>query len=122
MKIFGTFLDTGAMISSGTTSSPKERTFALVYDAVTGKELLRMPQEGEIKRAAFSPDGRKILTSSTPPSTPGERIRLWNAEDGRQLFGVATMGSPDVGYISPDGKKIAIFSRQRIHIHGTETG
>jgi WD40 repeat protein len=121
-KFIGTYLDTGAMVLTETKSSTDWQTVALVYDAVTGKELLRLPHQGDITRAVFGPDCRRILTSSSPPRYPGQGIRLWDAEDGRLLVGFEMTGSGDVGYFSPDGKKIAIFGQGRIRMHDAETG
>src|SRR5262249_23566617 len=89
-KSYGNYLDTGTMISSGSTSSVGEQTFAIVYDAATGKELLRLPHKGEIIRAVFSPDGRRILTSSNPSRFPAQGIRLWDAENGSLVFAFGT--------------------------------
>jgi TPR repeat protein len=59
-----------------------------------------------VLHAAFSPDGRRIVTTSTDKTT-----RIWNAADGRQLMTLS--GHADVvesAAFSPDGSRIVTAS------------
>jgi WD40 repeat protein len=120
-KRFATYWDTGRLLGSGSSSGGDERTCARVYEAAMGKELLKLPHEGAIIRAIFSPDGRRILTSSDPSRYPSQGIRVWDAENGKLLFGLDTAGSGYLASFSPDGKKIAVLGGG-IRLHDVETG
>jgi len=109
------------MISSGGSEVGGIPTFARLYDAASGKELLKLPHKGRIIRAVFSPDGRRIVTSSDPGMYPSLTVHLWDAENGKMLFGLEGHGSNTVASFSPDGKKIAVFG-SGIRIHDAEDG
>ncbi len=120
-KHHGVYSDTGRMISSGGSEVGGIPTFARLYDAASGKELLKLPHKGRIIRVVFSPDGRRILTSSDPGIYPSLTVHLWDAENGTMLFGLEGHGSNTVASFSPDGKKIAVFG-SGIRIHDAESG
>ncbi len=74
-----------------------------VWDAWTGKKLLDFAAHATtVRAAAFSPDGKRIVSCSK------NDVRIWNAADGKLL---ATLTSPAGGTalsFSPDGKRLAI--------------
>ena len=119
---YAVYSDTGGTIfSQGLSSAPGKPTFARLYDAASGKELLKLPHNGRIIRAVFSPDGRRIVTSSDPGRWPSLSVYLWDAENGKMLFGLEGHDSNTVASFSPDGKKIAVFA-SGIRIHHAESG
>ncbi len=109
-KRYALYYNSGQEISGGMSSggSPTQ-TFVRIYDAATGKELHKLPHEGEILRAEFSPDGRWVLTSANPSHWPSKGIRMWDAESGTVLLAIETNGSQDVACFAPDGKTIVVF-------------
>ena len=76
----------------------------LVWEALTGKVLLRFGSEHRgVRSAAFSPDGTRIATSGDDKS-----IRLWNAETGEQLWCAADAAPAGRLAFSPDGRHLAV--------------
>ncbi len=112
-KRYAVYSDSGSgPMSSGMSSGGgnKPQTFVRVYDAATGKELLKLPHEGEVVHVEFSADGRKILTSYNPNHAPSKSIKVWDAENGRLLFDIESNNSPCMAYFTPDGKRIVAFN------------
>ena len=67
-------------------------------------EVLR-GHEGEVRGAAFSPDGERVMTASREKTA-----RLWSAETGQEL---AVLRHEDVVWhaaFSPDGKRVVTAS------------
>jgi WD40 repeat protein len=124
------YYDTGERFNDGPVFDPvfhkSPPTLARVYDASTGKELLKLPFGKSIYCAAFSPDGRRILTSCTVLQDRAQGICLWDAETGKLLFGLKAPGEPFEAWFSPDGRRIAVFSGSinptEFRIHNAETG
>ncbi|KZM48991.1 P-loop NTPase fold protein [Labrenzia sp. OB1] len=76
---------------------------AVLWDAVTGRELSILSHQAPVSFAGFSPDGSSVLTTSADG-----RITIWNTETGRtsrQLSGIrnAFFGAA----FSPDNRFIA---------------
>ena len=100
----------GPMNSGMSSNSGNQKTFVRVYDSATGKELLKLPHEGEIVHAEFSRDGRRILATCNMNRSPSKNIKLWDAESGELLFGIESSNSPCMAYCAPDGKRIVAFN------------
>jgi WD40 repeat protein len=71
-----------------------------LWDVAAGKELLTLPpQEGLVRSAAFSPDGKLVLTASNTAA------HIWDAGTGKEIV---TLKEPDYAIgsarFSPDGK------------------
>jgi WD40 repeat protein len=86
------------VVSWGTTSAA-----LYVWEAATGRQLLKLEGHKEvILCGSFSPDGKRILSSS------GDRtLRVWDAATGKELL--VLEGHADGwcgGRFSPDGKRI----------------
>jgi WD40 repeat protein len=84
--------------------SPREEYMARVIDLQTGGEVVRLAHEGRVRAAAFSPDGRYLLTASEDRST-----RVWDLEGKRE---VARVKHED-GFAwfvawAPNGKQVAL--------------
>ena len=77
-----------------------------IWDTESGEELQTLG-EGEpvdIVSVAFSPVGKKIITSSMGEMNA---LRIWDAETGKELQRLDPSGTRiRWGYFSPDGKKI----------------
>jgi WD40 repeat protein len=79
---------------------------ARVYALPSGKPLYRLKHDGFIEDAAFSPDGRWIVTGGYAGDAGG--VRLWNVRSGqlaREIIG-ALRHVHDVAF-SADGKLVA---------------
>ncbi|HET6251901.1 MAG TPA: PQQ-binding-like beta-propeller repeat protein [Tepidisphaeraceae bacterium] len=107
--------------------SPDWKSFATVsidgdvriYDADTGFELRRMMGQSHIGcEAAYSPDGRLLLTTS------GEKtLTVWNAADGKELLKVSLKEGTSAVAFAPDGKRFAVACFDHAtHIFDTRTG
>ena len=71
-----------------------------LWDTESGKELKKLEgYTGFTHSAAFSPDGKKLVTINTNGIT-----QVWNTESGKEL---KKLDRHRFWYFSPDGKKIA---------------
>src|SRR5262249_35565050 len=109
------------ILESGTSSGGEHQTLVRLYDTASGKQLRELPHSGEISRAMFSSDGRRILTCEHSTRFPNKGIRIWDADTGVLLFALETHNSHDVASFSPDGKKFAVFQGSTIHLHDATT-
>ena len=63
-------------------SRPRIDKTARIWDAATGRQLLLLSgHTDQVLSAAFSPDGRQIVTASVDKTA-----RIWDAATGRQLL------------------------------------
>ena len=120
-KRYAVYSDTGRSVTSGESSGSNVQTFVRIHDAATGKELLKLPHQGEILRAEFSADGRRVLTSGNAHKWPNKDIRMWNAENGTLLFALEKSSSERVACLDPEGKRLVVFDNP-IRIHDAENG
>ncbi len=83
-------------------------TSAKVWDAQNGQQLLNLKgHTGTVFSARFSPDGKKVVTTSRDKTA-----KIWDTETGQLLFDLKD--HKDWVYralFSPDGKKIVTISR-----------
>ncbi len=78
---------------------------ARVWDAASGKELLRLQHDAEVTEIAFSPDGTRLATASADGTA-----RVWDAQNGDELFSLAHEDQVlDIAF-SPDGTRLATAS------------
>jgi WD40 repeat protein len=90
-----------------------------IWDAESGRELRTIPvvqKNRRIKSVAWSPDSRYIVSGfgSGYAETENRKIRIWDAESGRELRALAGHAD-DINSVawSPDGRYIASGSGNR---------
>ncbi|HEX5708200.1 MAG TPA: PQQ-binding-like beta-propeller repeat protein [Pyrinomonadaceae bacterium] len=89
---------------------------ARVWEAKTGKELLRLAHPEEVLSAVFSSDGRAVLTACADG-----RARLWDAESGVLKLELAHTGVVTSAVFSPDGRHALTASRGFVIIGGLKS-
>lgn len=110
----------GKRIVTGHFSGYGNSTQVCVWDAVTGKNLLDIPEahntRGSCRAVAFSPDGKRILGGGDSPVT-----KVWDAQTGKELL--VLEHSADSAAFTPDGKRIVTGSRwDSVIVWDAETG
>jgi WD40 repeat protein/serine/threonine protein kinase len=98
--------------------APDQRTIAVgirageihLVDLASGRPVLRLRAgEGEVDMLAFSPDGKKLLSTQFLPARGRTLLRLWNLADGssKELglsYGWNAQFSPDGRWIMNGGR------------------
>jgi WD40 repeat protein len=120
-KRYAVYTDSGRHVTSGASSGGNLQTFVRIHDATTGEELLKLPHQGEILRAEFSADGRKVLTSGNSAKWPNKGIKMWDAVNGTLLFALEKSSSERVACLDPEGKRLVVFDNPS-RIHDAENG
>jgi WD40 repeat protein len=86
---------------------------ARIWDAATGKELVRpLKHDNSVISATFSPDGKRLLTTGFEKAA-----RLWDAVTGRSIF--PPLVHDHVVYcatFSPDGRRILLVGGPRARL------
>ena len=88
-----------------------------IWDAATGTEITHVGGQGVFESLAFSPDGKRLLTS-------GSNVRVWDAATGAALvtFGNGLNGPIDAAY-SPDGTRVVtVDGAKSVRIWDAATG
>jgi WD40 repeat protein len=98
--------------------SPGNSKWAVAYDTRTGEELHRLNSEFNGIAISYSPDGRKLASSSWTA------LSLWNAETGELLHETVKPGlTSSLPVFSPDGAIVAIGTTEgTIWMWDTVTG
>ncbi len=81
---------------------------AHIWETTTGKEISRLDEDNEILSAAFSPDGKYVLTGSFDGTA-----RLWRVADGQEVCRMTHDGSVNAVAFSSDGKFAASGSADK---------
>ncbi len=78
---------------------------ARVFEAVSGKEVSRLTEQGEVSSVAFSPDGRYVATGSGDGTA-----RVFEALSGKEVSRLTGLGGVHSVVFSPDGHLVATGS------------
>src|SRR5207244_1433311 len=87
-------------------------SFATIWDAATGKEILSLPVH-QVRSIAYSPDGKRLATG-LQGFGKSTNVVVWDVQTGRNLLtveglaGINDVGMDGVGQVAyaPDGKQI----------------
>jgi WD40 repeat protein len=88
-----------------------------LWDAVTGKELLRMRQPSTFPYLlAFAPDSKHIVAVEQTPA--GRAVVLWEAGTSKRTTLASLSREADVWVlaVSPDGKSLALAGRTSVQV------
>ena len=89
----------------------------LVWDAVTGEELLSLERSSQVDSVAWSPDGSRIATASDDAT-----IRVLDAVTGVELLSLERIRLVRSVAWSPDGSRIAAGSAGDVRVLDAVTG
>jgi WD40 repeat protein len=96
---------------------------AQVWDAATGALLFTLVHEIKpgygVAKAAFSPDGTKIVTVTQPVAGWGltHVVKIWNADSGAELFSLAGQSNAILSVaFSDDNTKIITTSTNQVNV------
>jgi eukaryotic-like serine/threonine-protein kinase len=101
--------------------SPDQRTLAVgtnrglvsLHDATTGRKLVTLKgHSGAINGMAFSPDGKRLASSSS------DGIRLWDVTTEQEIFVIRQSNAGRLAF-SPDGKHLAAVSGGKFKLYST---
>jgi WD40 repeat protein len=88
-----------------------------LWDAASGRLLRHLPQTGESRSLAFTPDGKTLVSAGFP-------VRAWDVSTGRERFRLdkLTRAAGCVA-VSPDGKTVAVGTYDsKVHLCDARTG
>jgi outer membrane protein assembly factor BamB len=94
-----------------------EGAHAAAYEAATGKRLweLELGQEGEVREARVSPDGKTCALAST-----AEGGRVYVLKDGKLAATLPTTANTLA--VSPDGSHVAVASSHQLKLYSVADG
>ena len=103
--------------------SPDHRTLAVgtnkglvsLHETTTGREILALKGHGSsIRGLAFSPDGKRLASSSS------DGIRLWDLTTNQEVFSIRQPNTGKLAF-SPDGKHLAVVVSGKVKLYSTTT-
>jgi len=103
----GQWIGEGGRVQTATWDSHGDQISVIIADGMTGAEIKRLVGFSSLPvSAAFSPDGRKLLTASA------QTVKLWDIESGKSLAEISPSGRlPPFAVITPfsgDGRLVAV--------------
>jgi WD40 repeat protein len=88
---------------------------ARIWDAKSGKELVKLEGLGSVRSVAFSPDGRRL-------STAADDVKVWDSESGKERVKVEGLDYFSVAF-SADGRRLAAgFHDGTVDVWDIESG
>ncbi|MBL8732386.1 MAG: protein kinase [Planctomycetes bacterium] len=91
----------------------------VVWDFEGTRGVVTMRQPGAVPGVRFDPSGEHLVTAGDD-----ERLRLWQAQDGRTVWASAPLGNPISALdVDPKGERIASATTDcRVHLHRLRDG
>jgi WD40 repeat protein/serine/threonine protein kinase len=90
---------------------------AAVWNAVTGRKLLTIPEHRRVSVVLLSPDGSRLYTL-----IPGVGVVAWGLHGRiRRLFRLPDTGSGSNAALSRDGRKLAVIAGRSLTIWSTQS-
>ena len=82
---------------------------ARIWDATSGRQIAAITEPGItpiLGSAAFSPDGKTVVTSATNGTSTSGTARIWNARTGALITTIVANQAINAAAFSPDGTRI----------------
>jgi eukaryotic-like serine/threonine-protein kinase len=74
----------------------------------TGKPLGDPLPHGRVLHAAFTPDGKKLMTAGRGPTPGSSEVKVWDVSSGKQVGSMRYNGSIVALALSPDGRTLIL--------------
>lgn len=110
MPQLGAFSPDGSQIAIVNNTMGNIEGWATIWNAVSGQKILTLPhQNANVRSVAFSPDGRRIVTTGDDRTA-----KIWDANSGQELLTLYghTDGVTTAAY-NPDGTRLVTASTDR---------
>jgi WD40 repeat protein len=115
----------GALIQDTSSAEEgNEESFVRIYEAATGRELVKLPHVGPIDHAVFSPDAKRMVTSDEPSAAAAQSyaFHVWDADSGKKLFDLDRHDQNALAVFSPDGSKLFVIEHPTIRVYDAQQG
>lgn len=111
--------------SSGGSASASA-SYAYIWDAQTGEELLQLPHDDNVWVAIWSKDGSAILTLDSDSSQERNQLYIWDGSTGERLFTLPASLNIRFAALNSDASRVAVLTQEgeksAIRLFDVQTG